>query len=126
MPALAKVCWNWCGGEWAPESQLPSGVQPPEQVPEVVEWNPAVHTQVTVCPALMVVVLVPDVTSWKKSFPMLTWLATGVAVAVRVAVGVRVLVGGTVTVNVAVGPGGVAVSVAVGPGGVGVDVGAPG
>jgi hypothetical protein len=49
----------------SPESQLPSGAQPGEQEPEVVEWNPWDQTQLTLSPALIVVVEFPLTASVK-------------------------------------------------------------
>jgi len=50
-----------CGDPLAPESQIPSGVQEGEQLPEVVEWKPPTQTQWTVSPMTIREVEVPVV-----------------------------------------------------------------
>src|SRR5262249_33370945 len=54
VPACVKVCENVIPVP-TPEFHMPSGVQPPEQVPEVVEWNPLTQVHWTVSPTWIVV-----------------------------------------------------------------------
>src|SRR5262245_15179714 len=101
-----------------PESHWPSGVQAVVHVPDVVEWKPLCHTQCSVLPTRIVVVLFPLCASLKTFPPFAPTLTVAVAgCGTGVAVG---FAGGGVIVGVGL-PG---TGVAVGPPGCGVDVGA--
>jgi hypothetical protein len=117
------------GGLCSPEFQKPLCMHVGLQSPEVVECSPLCHTQVTVSPAVIVVMFVPLIESTKlfPPDPTDTRCPVGVGVTVGVRVGVFVNVGVFVAVlvplPVRVGViEGVSVRVAVGPDGVNVNV----
>jgi hypothetical protein len=122
VPACVNV-WLNVMPVAAPESQIPSGVHPAVQVPDVVEWksDPA-QTHWIVSPTLIVdvpvpltrstnVIELPGPTSTMRVAP-----AGGVGVGVLPTGGVGVAVAPVGGVGVAVAPvGGVGVAVAFGP-----------
>jgi hypothetical protein len=67
------------GALWIVESQVLSGAQPGEHVPEVVECVPDCHTQWTVSPSLMVLVLLLLTVSVNAKLLMLTVRVAGQA-----------------------------------------------
>ena len=72
---------NVNGVECEPEFHLPSAVQVPAQVPEVVEWVPADHVHWTVSPTAMVEVLVLLTSSTNFEPPSPMWTARVAATA---------------------------------------------
>src|SRR5215831_11477772 len=83
-----------------PESQFPSGVQ---QLPDVEEWNDPTQFHCTVCPALIVVVLLPLCWSRKLLPPCPT--LTMCAAACGVGVGTAPMGVGVGTIPTGVGEG---------------------